>query len=101
MAKGSSIFGALFIMWLVWIFMASGNEHRIERVCQPVVWTGNVFTSLAALTASDKNQQQVNNVFVKFDYGCRYTVWRLFFESEWLKEQELLKESNNFEGDES
>lgn len=87
MMRGGSLFGILLVVWIGWIVLATSEEQRIGRFCQPVLWTGNIFTSITALTVS-KYQGKVEEAFEGFDYGCRYSVWRLFYEKEWLQEQE-------------
>lgn len=84
--RGSTIVGAAILIWMVWIFLATSQTHRIERICQPVLWTGNVFTSLVALTAP-KYQDHIESGFASADYGCRYTVWRLLFEDKYIKQR--------------
>lgn len=87
MARGGSFFALAFIIWVGWIVMATSTEKRIERFCQPVLWTGNLATSVTALTVS-KYQDNVENAFDSFDYGCRFSVWRLLYEDEWLEKRE-------------
>jgi len=87
MMRGTSIIGILMVLWIGWIVLATSQEERIGRFCQPVIWTGNVATSLTALTVS-KYQGNVEEAFDSFDYGCRYSVWRLFYEEQWLEHQE-------------
>ena len=85
--RGSTIVGILVLVWVVWIVLAHSSQQRIERGCQPVVWAGNVTTSLTALTLP-KYQNSVEGAFDRMDYGCRYTAWRLLHEQDWIKHQE-------------
>ena len=87
MSRGGGFFAILFVLWAGWIVMATSNTARIERFCQPVLWTGNIATSITALTVS-KYQDNVEEAFNSFDYGCRYSVWRLLFEESWIDEKE-------------
>lgn len=34
------------------------------------------------------SQDAVQNTFDKIDYACRYSVWRLFYETDYLKQQQ-------------
>lgn len=94
MAKSFSIVTILMVMYIGWIFLASDSQVRIERVCHPVVWGGNVAVSVTSLTFND-SQDSVQEAFNNLDYGCRFTVWRLFYEKEYLEaleKQKLLEE---------
>lgn len=85
MMKGS-LFGVLFVVFAVWIVLAQGSTARIERACEPVNWIGNIAVSITALSgANTKNQDSVQGVINQFNYGCRYSIWRLFFEKEYLQ----------------
>lgn len=87
MTRSGSFFAIAFIVWVGWIVLATSSEARIGRFCKPVLWTGNVATSVTALTVS-KYQDNVESAFDSFDYGCRFSVWRLLYEDEWLDEKE-------------
>lgn len=84
------IFGLAILGFIVWAFATSNPAERIDRVCRPVAWGGNVATSVAALTTA-KYQENVNNLFSKVNYGCQYTVWRLFYQKEYNAYQEQLR----------
>jgi hypothetical protein len=84
------IFGLAILGFIVWAFATSSSNERIERVCKPVAWGGNIATSVAALTTA-KYQENVNNLFGKVNYGCQYTVWRLFYQKEYNAYQEQLQ----------
>jgi hypothetical protein len=81
--------GLLLLAFVAWVFIAATPQQRIENVCRPVGWGGNATTSLTALTLP-AHQQSVQRWFDKFEYGCRFTVWRLFFQdayNKWLEAQ--------------
>jgi hypothetical protein len=81
--------GLLFLAFVGWVLVAGNPTTRIENVCRPIGWTGNVTTSLAALVLPDQ-QVKVQSWFNKLEYGCRYTVWRLFYQdayNEWVQTQ--------------
>lgn len=84
MGKGLSIFGLAFMVFVVWVVIAASNDARIERTCRPVLWLGNISVSMASLVNSNK-EEYVQHIFNKMNYGCRYTIWRLLFEKEYLK----------------
>lgn len=74
--------GMLFLAFIAWVFIAGTPQDRINNFCRPVAWTGNAVTSLSAL-AVPTQQQNVQNWFDKFEYGCRYMTWRLFYQAEY------------------
>lgn len=82
--RGSTLLGIALAALVAWVAVATDPQERIERACQPVLWTGNVMTSLTALTVP-QYQDHVDSGFESADYACRYTVWRLFYEQEWLE----------------
>jgi hypothetical protein len=88
----TNIFGAaigvLFAWWVGAIFIAASPASRMERACSPVVWTGNVATTLAMLFRLEEHSiASTRSAFEKGDYGCRFLVWRLFYEEDFKREQ--------------
>lgn len=83
MGKGFSFFSVFFLVFLVWTMLGKSNEQRIERVCKPFGWTGNVSVSLFSLVGS-KAENRVHDTFDRVLYGCEYSVWRLVFENRYL-----------------
>lgn len=83
---GKTIFGQiislLVIVYIGWVMLATTPESRMERACRPVQWTGNVTVSLTNLTVPQW-QAQVQDLFDRGEYGCQYSLWRLFYESEY------------------
>lgn len=82
--RTTTIVGVALLAWITWIVLATSHDERIERTCQPTLWLGNITTSLVALTVPDY-QDQVERAFDSIDYACRYTVWRLIYEDDYLK----------------
>lgn len=76
--------GLVFLGFVVWVILASNPQTRMARACDPVLWTGNIGASLTAF-ASPNGASAVQKWGNKFDYGCRYTVWRLFYQSSYNK----------------
>lgn len=78
--------GLLFLGFVFWVILAANPTQRIENVCRPIGWTGNVVTSASALVMPAQ-QATIQGGFDKVEYGCRYTVWRLFYQdayNQWL-----------------
>lgn len=87
--------GLLFLAFVVWIFVATTPQKRIEHGCRPIYWVGSVLTSGTAL-AVPSQQQTVQSWFNKLEYGCRYTTWRLFYQDDynrWLAEEKRKEEA--------
>lgn len=74
----------LFFIFMAYILLATTPMARIERACMPVVWTGNV-TESVALLLSPRYAKSTERWFQKTDYGCRYVIWRFFYEEEYLE----------------
>lgn len=81
--------GLLFLLFVGWVLVAGDGSARISRVCAPIGWVGNGATSLTALVVPSY-QGNVQRGFGRVEYGCRYLVWRLFYQDEynaWLAQQ--------------
>jgi len=81
--------GMLFLAFVAWVFLSGTPDDRIKSVCRPVGWTGNVVVSVSALVLPDQ-QTRVQGYFNKFEYGCRFLTWRLFYQeayNTWLAQQ--------------
>ena len=76
--------GLVFLGFVAWVILASNPQVRMARACEPIVWTGNVAASLTAF-ASSGGAASVQKWGNKLDYGCRYTLWRLFYQTAYNK----------------
>ena len=74
--------GMLFLAFIAWVFIAGNPSDRIDNFCKPVSWSGNAVTSLSAL-AIPSQQDNMKQWFNKFNYGCRYMTWRLFYQDDY------------------
>lgn len=88
----TNIFGALvslFIgIWFIGVFIVTSPQDRMEKTCAPVTWLGSIATSMSMLfNVDDKTLGKTKGMFVSGNYGCKFTVWRLFYEDEWKAEQ--------------
>lgn len=84
------IFGLTILAFIVWVALGGTPSDRMHRTCSPISWVGNVVTSITALTAPSW-QTNVQYSFDKAAYGCEYTLWRLFYQEEYLKSQTVEK----------
>ena len=88
----TNIFGAivsLFIgVWFIGIFIVTSPQDRMEKTCAPVEWLGSIATSMSMLfNVDEKTLGSTKAMFVSGTYGCKFTVWRLFYEQDWKAEQ--------------
>jgi len=76
--------GLLFLAFVGWIFISANPTERLDRLCRPVGWSGNIIVSLSAMAVPEQ-QGTVQSWFDKLEYGCQYTAWRLLYQSDWNK----------------
>lgn len=76
------LIGIPVVCFVFWVFTAPLPQTRIERVCQPIHWVGNVVTSTTALTTDNHTATSVR-WSDKLNYSCQYMVWRLFYQEEY------------------
>lgn len=72
------------LVFILWVFAAPIPQQRIERVCKPINWVGNIATSSTAL-ATDGHTHTAVKWSDKLSYSCQYMVWRLFYQEEYNK----------------
>ena len=90
MTLHKEFWGLLFIVFVSMIFLSSDAHERINRACKPIEWVGSVVVSLSAL-AVPQHQVRVKGWFDSLDYGCQYTVWRVFYQDDYNKYLESQK----------
>lgn len=74
--------------WVILIFVVTNPQERMERTCAPVHWTGKVATSVSMLfNVSESALTSTSNAFDNATYGCKFVVWRLFYEEDFKAEQ--------------
>lgn len=78
------ILGLVLLGFIVWIAFSINPGERLERACKPFAWTGSVVTSATTLMAPSY-QQSMKRWWDKFDYGCQYSLWRLFYQDDYNK----------------
>lgn len=78
------LLGIPVLIFVLWVFSAPLPSERIERVCQPIHWVGNLAVSTTALSA-DKHTETSVRWSDKLNYSCQYMVWRLFYQDEYNK----------------
>lgn len=80
---------SIFLMsWVIWIAFTSSPIERLERTCAPTTWIGKFSTSVAMLADdSERSVAPIRETFVRMNYGCKFTLWRVFYEDDWKRAQ--------------
>jgi hypothetical protein len=82
-----AISGAVVIGWVIWIFITSSPAERLDRTCAPVGVVQKIATSMVMLMdGSERNVAATKAGFERTVYGCKFTVWRVFYEDSWKAE---------------
>lgn len=90
--KGGGLFSILMVLFVGWVFIASSDEERLVRACKPTQWIGGFATSIVDLTAP-KYSSTVDGWIDSLEYSCQYMLWRLFYESAWLEQQDDMEKN--------
>jgi hypothetical protein len=80
------IFFVMVFGWLGWTALPSDAQVRMARACFPVNAAGNLTTSAVMLVHRDWGVDS-QDMFDQAAYGCRYMLWRAFYEEEWRAAQ--------------
>jgi len=78
------LIGIPVLFFIFWVFTAPMPEERIVRACEPINWVGNLATSTTALSKEDHTLTAAR-WSDKLNYSCRYIIWRLLYQDEYLK----------------
>lgn len=82
-----------FIASMVWfgaILITTDPQSRMDRTCVPVEYAKRASTA-ALLLVNDEWAQGSDKMFNELLYGCRFVIWRMFYESDWDKSTEAEK----------
>lgn len=83
-----AIVGVAILAWTLWVGVTSSAQVRMERACAPVVWTGKMGVAFAMLGNSEERfVHSTKEWFEQANYGCQFTIWRVFWEDEWKEDQ--------------
>lgn len=86
-----TLFALSLIGWIAYIIISSDPKIRLERSCAPVGWFGKVAVSVTDLF-TDSMSLSVQEFVNSREMDCRYVVWRQFFEEDYIKQQQQIKE---------
>lgn len=76
------LMGIPLLMFVFWVFIAPVPQDRIDRVCSPIQWVGNLTTSLTALS-TEKHTETAVTWADKLDYSCQFLIWRLIYQDDY------------------
>lgn len=89
-----SITSMMLIGFLAYIVLGSGPVTRMERTCKPVSWTQNLSVSVLQLVNASKAVPATSRWFHNANYGCEYMLWRLFYQTDYIKQHQATDASN-------
>lgn len=84
-----STFTIIFLLFSGWILITPSPAERINKACAPIIWAGEIVESVAMFSGAGL-ADSVRESSRSIDYGCRFTVWRFFYEKDWAEQQERL-----------
>lgn len=73
-----TVFFALCMFFLAYVFLAGTPIERINRGCIPVEWVGRTMTSAAALAGNGAEAKMEASAGEMFQ-GCRFFLFRQFY----------------------
>ena len=82
-----------FIASMVWfgsILITTDPQARMDRTCIPVDYAKRA-TTAGMLLVNDEWSQESDKLFDKWLYGCKFVIWRMFYENDWNKSTEAEK----------
>jgi hypothetical protein len=78
----SMAFFVACMAWFISIFASTDPQVRMERTCLPVEYSGRIGTSSMMLIKADW-AGPTNEFFEGINYGCKFVIWRMFYEESW------------------
>ena len=78
----SLVFFIAVMVWIGAILISSDPQTRMDRFCIPVEYSDRASTSGMQLVDAGWGES-THKFFQNMHYGCRFVVWRMFYEEEW------------------
>ena len=76
------IFFVLIMAWFGSIFVTTDPQVRMDRTCVPVEYMDRAGTAGMQLVDASWGAA-THQFFQNMHYGCRFVVWRVFYEEDW------------------
>ena len=86
----SILFFIASMIWFGSILITTDPQARMDRTCIPVDYAKRA-TTAGLLLVNDEWSQESDKLFDKWLYGCKFVIWRMFYESDWDKSTEAEK----------
>ena len=78
----SLLFFVAVMAWFGAIFLPSDPQVRMDRTCIPVSYIDKGATAAMQLVDAGWGEG-THEFFENIHYGCRFVVWRVFYEDAW------------------
>jgi hypothetical protein len=75
----SMIFFIAVMVWIGSIFVTSDPQTRIERACVPATFADKVLVAVVQVI-HEPYAMGAHEMMLAVEYGCRFTVWKTFYE---------------------
>lgn len=83
----SLIFFIAVMVWMGGIFVSTDPQVRMDRTCAPVEYMDKAGSG--AMQLIDPGWGHATHIFFEnMQYGCRFVVWRVFYEEDWKRAQQ-------------
>jgi len=73
-----TLFAALFVGYLVYVFLPSSDYKRIQHACAPINMFGKTVKS-GEVTLSESGEAQTVSWFQKAEHNCQLFVYHRFY----------------------
>lgn len=83
----SLVFFIAVLAWIGSVLITTDPQKRIDRFCVPVEYTDRAATSGMQLLDASWGAS-THKFFENIQYGCRFVVWKMFYEEEWNRSRE-------------
>lgn len=87
-----TVFFALCMFFLAFVFLAGTPIQRIDRGCLPVKWVGRAVTTVAAI-ASETAEDRARLGSSETVQACRFFMFRQFYSEELERQRELYEKA--------
>lgn len=86
----SILFFIASMIWFGSILITTDPQARMDRTCIPVDYAKRA-TTAGLLLVNDEWSQESDKLFDKWLYGCKFVIWRMFYENDWNKSSDTEK----------
>lgn len=80
------IFFIAVMVWIGGIFVTSDPRTRIDRACVPVTFADSLLVAVVQVI-HEPYAMGAHEMMLSVEYGCKFTVWKTFYEERELAGQ--------------